>query len=173
MVPFRLSSVPFQLSRVPFLLTRVPSYVEGFHFNGSGFHFYGAGFHLYGEGSILTEYGSMFTGQPHVTITNNHRAGPSARPERTRSCYRENSIVPPVIDLNALWHTWKQRENCTHFWREWELTRKVQVFWAFLTQNTDGSYNMPTYMWHLRRTLVMFRINTKFHKMFPTSNLLA
>ena len=29
----------------------------------------------------------MFTGQPHVTITNNHRAGPSARPEHTRSCF--------------------------------------------------------------------------------------
>ena len=97
MVPFRLSSVPFQLSRVPFLLTRVPSYVEGFHFNGSGFHFYGAGFHLYGEGSILPEYGSMFTGQLHVTITNNHRAGPSARPEHACSCYRENSIVPIVV----------------------------------------------------------------------------
>ena len=46
------------------------------------------------------------------------------------------TMVPPVIDLNALWHTWKQRENCTHFWREWELTRKNPFFWAFLTQNT-------------------------------------
>ena len=124
--------------RVPFIFIGqgFHFYGKGFHFNGSGFHFYGEGFHLYGEGSILTEYGSMFTGQPHVTITNNHRAGPSARPEHTCSCYRENSIVPPVIDLNALWHTWKQRENCTHFWREWELTCKNPFFWAFLTQNT-------------------------------------
>ena len=90
--------------RVPFIFIGqgFHFYGKGFHFNGSGFHFYGEGFHLYEEGSIVTEYGSMFTGQPHVTITNNHRAGPSARPERTRSCYRENSIVPPVIDLNAL-----------------------------------------------------------------------
>jgi len=51
--------------------------------------------------------------------------------------YSENSIVPPVIDLNVLWHTWKQRGNFTHFWREWELTRKNPFFWAFLTQNTD------------------------------------
>mgnify|MGYP006936305577 CR=1 FL=1 len=85
--------------RVPFIFIGqgFHFYGKGFHFNGSGFHFYGEGFHLYGEGSILTEYGSMFTGQPHVTITNNHRAGPSARPEHACSCYRENSIVPIVV----------------------------------------------------------------------------
>ena len=29
----------------------------------------------------------LLSQQPHATITNNHRAGPSARPEHTRSCF--------------------------------------------------------------------------------------
>jgi len=50
-------------------------------------------------------------------------------------------LYPPVIDLNALWHTWKQRENFTHFWREWELTRKkVQVFWQ---KKVSSSHQPP------------------------------
>ena len=44
----------------------------------------------------------MFTGQPHVTITNNHRAGPSARPEHTRSCFiLEKKILRLGIFLNS------------------------------------------------------------------------
>ena len=91
--------------RVPFIFIGqgFHFYGKGFHFNGSGFHFYGAGFHLYGEGSILPEYGSMFTGQPHVTITNNHRAGPSARPEHTRSCFQsfKSSLLS---SYHVVWH---------------------------------------------------------------------
>ena len=45
--------------------------------------------------------------------------------------YSEHSIVPPIIDLNALWHIWKQCENFAHFWREWELTRKFHLAFRF------------------------------------------
>ena len=40
----------------------------------------------------------MFTGQPHVTITNNHRAGPSARPEHTRSCLKAYTAMFMVLN---------------------------------------------------------------------------
>ena len=45
---------------------------------------------FFGENFFLTFFFYYFffllSQQPHVSITNNHRAGPSARPEHTRSC---------------------------------------------------------------------------------------
>ena len=52
----------------------------------------------------------LLSQQPHITITNNHRAGPSARPEHTRSCLALTELYIKHFCQKSIfigfWGTW-------------------------------------------------------------------